>query len=58
MMSDRPFTPFSHSSVATMKFPAPVREMYFTAQDYALACMRVHERRLAFDGTKNIKARA
>ena len=58
MMSDRPFTPIHHSWGATIKFPAPAREMYFTARDYALACMRVHERRLAFDGTKNIKARA
>ena len=40
---------FVHSPSAIARFPAPVREFYFTPADYAAACMRVHEKRLLHD---------
>lgn len=38
-----------HSHQAIARFPAPVRENYFTARDYAAACMRIHEKRVQHD---------
>ena len=32
-----------------LRHPAPERKNYFCGVDYAMACMRVHERRLKFD---------
>jgi len=44
--------PPDHSPAAIAKHPAPVREMYFTGTDYAAACMRTHDKRIAFDSFK------
>ncbi len=41
--------PPEHSLQAIRKYPAPRREMYFTGEDYAAACKRTHDRRVAFD---------
>lgn len=41
--------PHEHSPAAIAKYPAPRREMYFIAVDYAAACMRVHNKRAEFD---------
>lgn len=38
-----------HSLAAMEKFPAPDRKYYFTGKDYAMACMRVHEKRIKYD---------
>lgn len=40
---------FNHSSAAVARYPAPVREIYFTPEDYAAACKRTHEGRVKFD---------
>ena len=44
--------PPDHSPAAIAKHPAPVREMYFSAEDYAAACQRTHDKRIAFDSFK------
>lgn len=40
---------FNHSPAAVARYPAPVREIYFTPADYAAACQRTHDRRVKFD---------
>jgi len=44
--------PPDHSPDAIAKHPAPVRETYFTGADYASACKRTHDKRIAFDSFK------
>lgn len=44
-----------NSPAATTKYPAPVRERYFTPTDYAAACMRVHGKRADFDKKNHYK---
>lgn len=38
-----------HSAAAVAAHPAPVRSKYWTSEDYAHGCKRVHERRTRFD---------
>lgn len=38
-----------HSPSAIAKYPAPVRDRYFTARDYAAACLRIHDKRVRHD---------
>ena len=46
-----------HSPQAIMKYPAPIRNTYFTANDYAEACKRCHDKRIKHDHGK-IKPKA
>jgi len=39
-----------HSAESIEKYPAPIREKYFTGQDYAMACLRTHDKRVKYDG--------
>ena len=41
--------PPKHSKEAIAKYPAPVREDYRTGRHYALLCMEVHKKRIAYD---------
>lgn len=42
-------TPPAHSEQVVRTYPAPRREMYFNGADYAAACKRCHDKRVAFD---------
>ena len=38
-----------HSLRSIETYPAPVREKYFTGHDYAMACLRTHNKRVKLD---------
>lgn len=44
--------PPEHSVSSILAHPAPVRAHYFTAEDFANGCLRVHERRVHFDADR------